>query len=359
MKSFWKKNFHTPSKKKTCVVEISRNVLVGNYVEGHFDEDLQDFLERRRRRTGSTVNKVLIIDVGPDPWMYEVATGVVVSEPCHVGPFLMLPALNSVFETCADIVDWSRTNAYDGCGVVLIVASSSFPNFNRLAPVALVASSLLMYINRADSALDALETFLSKSREAHLVGADKLGDPTVKLPNLCKYLKLFSKLCLKPHFPVVIPLEIMKIMFQGKLKLSKKQKWNPIIRFYVFAKGQGEGECMVIGQSDYRGDVIYGDEFASFQVNTLAFGDFVLSFEHHYPKENRTKPLFSIAQHTSFMSAPYTRFRASDLEVYPDAKDIVTIDKDFTVDVFLRTMPAVTGSASLFCLCQFHVRLSC
>mmetsp|Transcript_11855 Transcript_11855/g.49535 ORF Transcript_11855/g.49535 Transcript_11855/m.49535 type:complete len:148 (-) Transcript_11855:37-480(-) len=142
MKSFWKKNFHTPSKKKTCVVEISRNVLVGNYVEGHFDEDLQDFLERRRRRTGSTVNKVLIIDVGPDPWMYEVATGVVVSEPCHVGPFLMLPALNSVFETCADIVDWSRTNAYDGCGVVLIVASSSFPNFNRLAPVALVRIAL-------------------------------------------------------------------------------------------------------------------------------------------------------------------------------------------------------------------------
>lgn len=101
----------------------------------------------------------------------------------------------------------------------------------------------------------------------------------------------------------------------------------------------------VISQNNLEGAVTISEDFASFPVREIIFGDIMISFEHFFPKENRTKPLFSIAYHTGFLSLPYTRFGAKDLEVYPEARDMVIIDKNFTVDLFVSAMPELTGMA--------------
>lgn len=339
-------------KRVTRIIELTDGVLVGLYSEETFEEDMGFALQRASKKYGET-RKVMLVDVGPsggEPWMKDLLPGVVHTTKVHLGPYLLMPSLSSVFEVCADAVDWLQSGYSTGSQhLVLIMASNKYTGeYRPLSAIALVASCYLTFVKLQDNGISALETFTKKVEDSFMVSEHQLHEDTL-VPNLYQYLRFFTILRLRAALPNRRPLQMLKILIQGSVTVVGNERWNPIVRLYRNGLAEDDDEfCTTLLQKDdgLGGDAPIGTGFATFEVNKVVAGDILITFEHWVPISEQSNQLFTIARHTGFLEPPYHRAMLKDLEMAPGLEDRLVFEAGFGIDVFLEDVAPPKGFES-------------
>lgn len=215
------------------VSEVMDGLLIGAYDERYFEEDLRRTLEKRKRE--GTVDKLLLVDAGAKPWMMELLPGELDCVPVHLGPFHVVPSVASLFETTADMAAWlhSVEDASER-RLILIVASSPSAETKSLAPVALLISCYLDFMDIYDDGGKAMDFFRKKLSDLHFFGREELKSK-IEVANMLYYLDVFGTICRRGIVPNGEPLILQRIRINGGVTLPGQQRWQPIINLYTYA----------------------------------------------------------------------------------------------------------------------------
>lgn len=331
------------------IVELTDGVLFGLYSKKTFEQDIGKALAKAHQKYGET-RKVMVLDVGPsggEEWMEDILPGGVITSTVHCGPYLLMPPLSSIFDVCAATFEFLKSGYHAGSQkLVLIIAKEDFnPEFRPVMAICLVAACYLTYVNQFDNGISALEHVRDALLNTRVISEQQYNSETF-VPNLFQYLNSFSRLRIDRCLPTAKPLQVLKILVQGSVKVVGDGRWNPIVRLYRNNLSHDEVEfCTTLTQKDHglSGEQLVGTGFATFDVDKLIAGDILFTFEHWVALADQSRPLFTVARHAAYLEAPYHRILFKDIEMAPGFEDKLEFDKDFLIDIFLEDITPPDG----------------